>query len=143
MPMYFRADFKSLCNIIFNAIVAAKPNSNLTHTVASLEEKPSLTGVREHILTRFNPTHDGLDPIDMGYYAGRQIKITFKAMNQHDRFEGSFDAFQVVTSGAEPDPEYQSWASTYPTWRALIESGGGEWFTHDDRTPWVQALDVL
>ena len=55
--------------------------------------------------------HDG--SIQMDYFEGRMVKLSLHKSN---------DGKWTIRRGAEPQPDYQSWATAYPTAQALVAS---------------------
>ncbi|RLB60220.1 MAG: hypothetical protein DRH08_15710, partial [Deltaproteobacteria bacterium] len=57
----------------------------------------------------------GAQVIYLDYFHGRMVKTGI--LKETDK-----DTWEIQISGAEIHPEYQSWASTYPSFEALVES---------------------
>lgn len=102
--MIFLATESQVFQIIANAVNASRPaGMGILHYEA--KEYPAET---------FKMTGGGLI---LDYFEGRMVKLAVRKV-AHEEWE-------VFRPRDDPDPEYQSWASKYPTTKALIESGGG------------------
>ena len=106
--MRFKATEAQLKTIMANAFNASAPVG-----LGMMQYQPAAKSPDDF---RVEARPMGSMSVAMDYVEGRMVKLCLR-----DVGEGVFD-----TGPGEPRGDYQSWASTYPTNKALIESAGCE-----------------
>lgn len=107
--MEIKATVQQICEIMAKAVNA----STCPGGMASLSYQAGMhysAGVfKEMMRDRIDWSNDNKLYVD--YYEGRMVKLTFEKVGD-DRWK--------ISRGYAPEPDYQSWAKTYPTVSALI-----------------------
>lgn len=106
MQYRFKASLEQFGQIVYNAVMASKP-AGLGHL--------HFRGDGGFTPKQFmNP-----EGIDIDYIQGRMVKLQIVKPKSGWKTE-----WVVLRPNTEPDIAYQSWASKYPTFDALVASAG-------------------
>ena len=103
----FKATPRQVLQIVANAVNASY--------LASINDTHDPFNNKVYIHEDFKLQGGG---IDLKTFGGRMVELAIT----HDRHKGHW---KVAAGKAEPDPDYQSWADEYTTYRALVESVEG------------------
>lgn len=116
--MKFRATNEQLCQLLANIYNASKAiglgGLRVKDNVAKPEDVPGLLSTaNDYVDYQMRMFSNGWLSLD--YWHGRCVKTDI------NHIEGDLYRLRDV----EPNPAYQSWATTYPTLEALLESVDG------------------
>lgn len=112
--MIFKATEEQVRQIAVNAAEASKPMG-----MGYLSWNPVLDFTTEDVIVQERGVY-------LDYVRGRMVKLSMHKWGDEE------DWWCIAY---EPDPEYQSWISTYPTNKALVESAGVNEFRGEEHSP--------
>lgn len=105
--MKFKATDEQLATVMANAV-----NASLPRGMGLLHYKAEKKYTAKDFLGELK-TNTGWVSLD--YVGGRCVKL---------RLMPSKDGYYEINDDVKPNPEYQSWYMTYPTYKDLFASGG-------------------
>lgn len=110
----FKATPRQVLQIVANAVNASY--------LASINE-PQKADLKEYSHEDFKLDRNG---IDIKTFGGRAVEIGITRKGE---------LWKIAAGKAEPNPEFQTWADDYPTYRELVESVDGVQIVEEDLEP--------